>query len=249
MAEVISGAGSDYSARTRDETAVVQPFWTKTSWGAIMAGALTAISAQLLFTILGVAIGATAADSYDVASASASDAGSVGIAAALWWLVTGTIALLLGGMVLGRVAGLPKSTEVRLHGLTMWAVTAVFGFAVIWSGAGISSNAGGMYGAAMNSNSSGIMGGAMSGRAESSNAGAAGGISDTIGRVTGTGADNGRSIDLATAERARRYARNAAWWSVFGLLLGIAASVIGASLAASDRMVINNRVKNSDAKN
>ncbi len=114
--------------------------WGEVSWGPIMMGAVCAIGLQFIFTVLGIALGASAGD-----ISSGVDSGSVrtvGIAAGLWWLITGTIALAAGGFVFGRLSGLSHhSFALHLEAAAMWGVVALFGFLVIWSGTGMLSEA------------------------------------------------------------------------------------------------------------
>ncbi|HYF14104.1 MAG TPA: hypothetical protein VD971_03420 [Phycisphaerales bacterium] len=205
---------------------VVLPAMTKrTMWGAVMAGALSAISTQFVFTVLGIAMGLSIADGNERAS-------DVGLSAGLWWLITGTLSLLIGGFVLGRVGGMIRSADLLLHAFVMWAVTAVFGFAVLWGGGGT------LYGAGSDAASRGF-----------ANSGA---MSNMAPSVMPTPAD-GANATNPDAEDRRQAARTgttpqlqdakdkgaaAAWWSVGALTLGICASLAGAWMSAPDRIFI-----------
>ncbi len=175
--------------------------WQRTAWSSVLMAAVTAIALQFVFTALGFAIGATAVE---VGTAGATDAGNVGFAAGAWWLITGTIALIVGGLTLGRVSGLPQSTNLILAALTVWAVTAVFGFFVVWSG--------------MTSAASSPLAG-MSTPAFDTATGAAG------AETTAAGA-------APTVAQAQEAARTASWWTVIGMLIGAAATVGGAWISA-----------------
>jgi hypothetical protein len=200
----------------------VRRVWHDIRWDAVLCGAVAAVGVQLLMTVLGIAIGVTAMDAADtVRNVDGSARDSISIAAAAWWLVTGTLSLLLGGLITGRLAGLPKSGEACLHGLTMWAVVAVFGFVVLWSGAGMASNAVAYplaYSAQSTTSSLGLTGPGSP-------------LATPADRAPGAaGSPDAPRITLEDAERARRAARTASWWSVVGLLAGIGASVAGAYL-------------------
>jgi hypothetical protein len=197
---------------------------------ARLAAAVAAISVQLLLTVLGIAVGVSSTTAYEAANTSATSS-SIPIAAGLWWLITGTLSLLVGGAVLGRLAGLPRGDELHLHAFTMWGVTAIFGFAVLWSGASMAS----------------AVASAMPGTRTS----AAWATSDQSGSLSAerrsdsaltrdpqaVGRETDRRTVEATAEQARRAARTAAWWSVIGLCLGIGASLAGAWWAATDVVI------------
>ena len=61
------------------------------SWGAIFAGAVMALVAQLAFSLLGLGIGASAFNPYDN-----NPAGGLGIGAAIWTLLSVLISLFTG---------------------------------------------------------------------------------------------------------------------------------------------------------
>ena len=127
--------------RESDEPTFLGAVLKRTSWGAVIAGAVVAIGVQMVLTVLGIAIGVSATDAHDYNSRVAANTAT---GSAIWWLITGTIALLIGGCVVGRFGGMTRSPDVLLHGLTMWAVTALFGFLVVSGGAGM------LYGSTMN---------------------------------------------------------------------------------------------------
>ncbi|HEX8877748.1 MAG TPA: hypothetical protein VF777_13440 [Phycisphaerales bacterium] len=184
------------------------PLIKRTMWGSIMIGAVCAIGIQFVFTVLGMAVGATAADP----TPTETGVRTVTALAGVWWLITGTIALFAGGLVLGRVVSLPRGATIKICGGAMWAVVAVFGFAVLWSGVGMASAA---------TSPLAIMSG-----------------SDTRSDRTLFGAGREAAsadalrVDAVQAEAVRRAARTAAWWSVIGLLAGLGASVAGACVGS-----------------
>jgi hypothetical protein len=93
------------------------------SWGAVIGGTLVAMSLQLLFTTLGTGIGFAA-----IEPAIGDDPGEgFAVGAGIWWLVTGLISLGGGGWVAGRLGGFPNPIDATLHGLLVWATTAVLG--------------------------------------------------------------------------------------------------------------------------
>ncbi len=102
--------------------------WRRTSWGAVFAGAFVALGVFLMLQILGAGIGAS---TIDLTGREVTSARSLGIGAAIWWLVTGLIALFIGGWVAGRLGWLPTKIDRALHGLTVWAVFYVALFLLI----------------------------------------------------------------------------------------------------------------------
>jgi hypothetical protein len=191
----------------------------RTSWGAVVAGAVVAISLQMIFTVVGVAIGATTTDFAAAPADRVRD--GLGLGAALWWLVTGTLALFAGGCVVGRFTGMTRSPDVLLHALVMWGVTALFGFFVVTSGAGM------LYGTSMDATYTGARASAAP-------------IDGSSLIVTEDSAANpaGSAAQGVSSEEARRYVRTASWWTLFGLLLGIAASLAGSWMTAPNRIIV-----------
>ncbi len=93
--------------------------WRRTSWGAIFAGAFVTMAIFLTLQILGAGIGASA---LDLTGARTTSARSLGIGAAIWWFITGLIALFIGGWVAGRLSWRLDKLERALHGLTVWSL-------------------------------------------------------------------------------------------------------------------------------
>jgi len=89
------------------------------SWGAIFAGALVTIAIFVTLQLLGAGIGLAAVD---LTGREVTSGTSLGIGAAVWWLIAGLISLFIGGWVAGRLALLPNKLDRALHGLTTWAL-------------------------------------------------------------------------------------------------------------------------------
>ncbi len=95
------------------------PGWRRVSWGAIFAGTLVTIAVFLTLQILGAGIGASA---LDLTGSRITSGRSLGIGAAIWWFITGLIALFIGGWVAGRLGWRLDRLERALHGLTVWSL-------------------------------------------------------------------------------------------------------------------------------
>ncbi|WP_395851401.1 hypothetical protein [Cystobacter fuscus] len=107
-------------------------------WGAIFAGAVTALGLWALLYTLGLALGLSSINPADVGSAKSS-----GIFTGIWGLLSPLIALFVGGIVAGRGAGVLSRSSGGLHGLVMWGLTTLVG---IWMlGNVMSSVAGGLF--------------------------------------------------------------------------------------------------------
>lgn len=105
----------------------------RVSWSAIFAGVVVTLSAQLLLSLLGVAIGL---GTIDPATADTPGAASLGIGAGLWWLVSTVVSLLLGGYTAAWLAGIARRFDGMLHGLVTWGVTLLLTFYLLSSAIG-----------------------------------------------------------------------------------------------------------------
>ena len=104
---------------------------SRISWGAIFAGAVMALVTQLAFSLLGLGLGASAANPY-----SDDPVGGLGMGAAIWTLLSVLISLFTGGYVAGRLAGMPRAQDSMLHGLVTFGLTSLLGFYLLTSGIG-----------------------------------------------------------------------------------------------------------------
>lgn len=214
MTTIPAGTGRVVTTDRYDRVdTVAERIWSP--WGAIMMGAVTAIGLQFIFTALGIALGATLTDA---SNANAQDAGTVSTTAFVWWLVTGTISLFAGGAVLGRWLGVAHKATVVLAAATMWSVVALFGFYVVWSGAGMTMSAAGPFAIATQ---------------EYAQIGQRSGMNAGFGNSAANAA-NGLDQDSARAyaERAQDALQTASWWSLIGLILGVIAAWTGAEVGA-----------------
>lgn len=85
------------------------------TWGSVIAGAVAAIGAQVLFATLGLAIGLSVPGTAE----------GIGIFAGIWWLVTGLISLFIGGWVAGRFSGVANEMDTSIHGVMTWALATM----------------------------------------------------------------------------------------------------------------------------
>lgn len=232
----------------------------RTSWGAIIGGASVAAAVQLVLGLLGVAIGLTAVlpeyGSMGTTAEQARDAAqTIGLGAGIWWLVTGVLSLLLGGMVVGKIAGINRSCELAIHGFTMWAITAVIGFLFIWSAAGMMTVAGSNVVRPMSIGFQPMDSALMpmsrqllspASRDSTANQQSPGTTSNAASNA-GTQAETPESRARVNAEyrptdqeveRLRKAARSASWWTLLALALGAGAATGGAWLAAPQRSIV-----------
>ena len=125
-------------ARTTGQAVVLDDHRThlrnRASWGAILAGVVAALVVQLLLNVLGVGLGASSVDAMNVGdNPTASGAGTT---AAIWIVVSGIIASLVGGVVAGRLSGTSDGNTARFHGFLSWCVATLAIFYLLSTAAG-----------------------------------------------------------------------------------------------------------------
>ena len=92
------------------------------SWGAVFAGAVTALVTQVIINLVGVGVGLA---SVGTTAADNPSASTVSMGAGIWFVASGIIASLAGGLVAGKMSGKPLPGAAALHGLVSWAVTTL----------------------------------------------------------------------------------------------------------------------------
>jgi hypothetical protein len=93
------------------------------SWGAIFAGAVTALVTQVIVNLIGVGVGLA---SVSTSGADNPAASTVSMGAGIWFVASGIVASLAGGAIAGRLSGKTLPGAAALHGLVSWAVTTLF---------------------------------------------------------------------------------------------------------------------------
>jgi len=92
------------------------------SWGAIFAGAVTALVTQVIVNLVGVGVGLA---SVGTTAADNPSASAVSMGAGVWFVASGLVASLAGGLIAGRLSGKTLPGAAALHGLVSWAVTTL----------------------------------------------------------------------------------------------------------------------------
>lgn len=129
------------------------PVQKRISWGAVFAGALLGLITQLGLSLLGAGIGLSTIDPLQEQNPMS----GIGTGAVIWYGLSTLIALYLGGLVAGRLAGAPRRTDGLLHGLLSWALVTLFTFYLLTTAVGrIISGVGGVAGRALTAAGSGI---------------------------------------------------------------------------------------------
>ncbi len=105
----------------------------RVSWQALFAGLVLAIAIELLLVTLGAAVGLS---TIHAQANNTPDVSSFSMAAGIWWLVSGLIALLIGGYVAARLAGVTSRFDGMLHGLIVWGLMTLFALYLLTTAVG-----------------------------------------------------------------------------------------------------------------
>jgi len=196
-----------------------EPLVKRISWGAVLAGLITALIIQLLLTLLGMGIGAATVEPLREHSPAA----GLGVGAAVWFFLSSVIAMYVGGRVAGRFSGSRSAQERMLHGVLTWAT------ATILSAIFLASAAGSLLGGAAS-----LLGSAAATSVQTQQYQTAGREPGTILSPTGregvnepANAQNEQKARAAGDVAARRVSRSALWSSFVLVFCGLGAAVGG----------------------
>ncbi|MEG4065781.1 hypothetical protein QUA42_00250 [Microcoleus sp. Pol11C2] len=171
-------------------------------WGPIFSGLVIAIGTQLVLSALGAAIGLS---SIAGSGAPRTISGDVGAGVGIWSIISLLISLAVGGWVTARACGPMNRNTALLNGAILWATTLTIGSWLLANGVA------GTFGVI------------------AANAG------EAINQAQQGGVDLPNRAPNVSAQDARNIAGNAAkagWSFLFGSLLGLVASMVGASAGA-----------------
>jgi hypothetical protein len=105
----------------------------RVSWAAIFGGVIMIVAVQLLLSLLGAGIGL---GTVNTNAGTTPEATSLGIGAAVWWIVTTLVSLAFGGFVAAWLAGIEERWDGILHGLIAWGIATLLTVYLLTSAAG-----------------------------------------------------------------------------------------------------------------
>jgi len=187
-------------------------------WGPIVAGLSTALTSLLMLSLLGLAFGLTVVNAGDATAQGAAPEG-LGRNSAIWGAVSALIAFFLGGLVAGRSAAVFNRGWGALNGALVFLVAVPV---ILWlasMGLGTLLGSLGNFAGSLNADP---------GAAQQ----AAQGAADQARQAT----QNVQPIDAA---RAAETARNGAWGTLLGMVLGLGASALGGMLGTRRELEVN----------
>jgi len=170
-------------------------------WGPIIAGLVVTLSAQLILSGIGAALGLS---NIATSGAPRTIAGGVGQAVGIWSIISLFLSLIIGGWVTARTCGPMNRSTALLNGVILWGTTLALSSWLLASGV----------------------------------TGAFGAVAYNAGEIANQAQQGNINIPTdpnLTAQQTREIAANAAkvgWSFTLGSLLGLVASMIGASIGA-----------------
>jgi hypothetical protein len=78
---------------------------------------------QLTLALLGSSIGLSAVDLNQ-----GNNLKTLGVGAIFWWIISGMVSFYIGGLVSGRMCGIPRRLDGIVHGLLTWGLTTILMF-------------------------------------------------------------------------------------------------------------------------
>ncbi|MUH01799.1 hypothetical protein F7734_59935 [Scytonema sp. UIC 10036] len=206
-----------YTNRVGDEV-ITEPavvgriadYHDRVRWGPIISGLLIALATQLILSSMFAAIGA---GTIEGSGAPRSLAPNVAGNVGIWSTIALLISLFTGGWVMARACGPMNRNTALLNGAILWATTLALSSWLLASGVS------GAFGIA------------------ASNAG------EVVNQVQQGGVNIPQNTPNVSAREATEIASNlrqGLWWFVFGSLLGLLASMIGAVAGARSPRNNNN---------
>ncbi len=186
---------------TRGVSQVMTLPTNRVRWGPIWAGLLAAFFTLLVLSLLGLAIGAATVHAGQAVQGSGNQ--NAGQYSAIWAGISAILAFLVGGYVAGRTAAVHERGWAALNGALVFLLALPL---LLWLA------------------SQGL--GALIGNASN----IAGGLGINLGQLGATATGAAKSITPAQAQQAADTARNTAWGTLIGLLLGCGAAALGGTL-------------------
>jgi hypothetical protein len=98
----------------------------KVSWSSIIAGLFVALGTWVLLSVLGLALGLSQADPNNPSSLH-----TAGMVTGIWSVIVPIVALLLGGLVAARTAGIVTRPTGAIHGVVLWALVTIASLAMV----------------------------------------------------------------------------------------------------------------------
>lgn len=183
-------------------------------WGPILAGLATALTSLLFLSLLGLAFGLTVVNAGTAAAEGGAPQGT-GTTSAIWAGLSALIAFFLGGWVAGKTGAIFDRGWGAMNGALVFLVAVPVTLLLASLGMGAILGTLGSFAGGLNADPTTAQGAAEQARQATQNI---------------------QPIDVA---RAAERARNAAWGTLLGMVLGFGASTLGGMLGTRRELEVN----------
>lgn len=190
------------------------PVYSRVSWGALFAGLFVTLTVFFLLSALGAAIGLSVADN--------ARADTIATGAGVWAVVSALAAFFCGGCVTSRLTAGESRTEAMVYGAILWGLT--FAALLMMTGSVVRTGFTTVVGSAN------VAANATNPPANWEQAARRAGMTETQVQQM--------RAELPTAEQARSTSAEAAWWSLLGIALSLAAAIGGSVAGAGPRPAV-----------
>lgn len=106
--------------------------FSRVSWGAIIAGFVASLSIIFLLNLLGVGIGFASINPLEESKPFE----GLGMGTIIWWVASNLIALFVGGMIAGRLAGYADKMDGAIHAAISWGLYGLLSLYLITAAVG-----------------------------------------------------------------------------------------------------------------
>lgn len=201
----------------------IVPVHSRIAWGPVLAGAVLALGSYLLLTLVGTALGLSIHGRVNDRS--------LAIGAVVWAILVTVWSLFVGGFVASQFTTGENKCEGAVYGILVWAV--VLGAIVCLLAAGVRAGFGAMVGVA---NTAGTV--VANSNSNWEEVARRNGATDAdIERARNNMATSPESVrnainDPATRQAVEENSTRAAWYSVLGAALSMAAAALGGYIGA-----------------
>jgi hypothetical protein len=198
----------------------VVPVRSRVSWGAIFAGAVVALAAYFLLSVLGTAIGLSVGNRVS--------GETIGTGAAIWAIAAVLLSLFLGGWVTSQCAVGENKMEAAIYGLILWGV--LLGMLLWLAASGIQIGFNALVGVASTPVVRDVVG-----RLSEEDMRAAGLNQEQIQSLQAKAQNLPAELQAAAQDPG---VRRAAWWTFGGFILSLLAAIGGAVAGAGPYLAL-----------
>jgi hypothetical protein len=210
-------------AMTRPDPTDIMAVRSRVSWQAIFAGAMVAVTFYVILMLLGVAL-------LGEAIARNAEGTSIGIGGAIYTAITLLVSFFFGGWATSRLAVGESKLEAVLYGLILWGLLFIGLFGLLASG--------------VRAGFSGMIAGSTGAYSEPAVAGSGPNVERMTSMMEQAGLGQEQVTKFRTfveepanqvsRERVVEVSREAAWWSLLGVVVSLTSVILGSLIGSGE---------------